>query len=110
MNSSLTTIIWMGLAVFIIRSIAFIFAEHIRLSVQVKDTLSLLPPAILSVIIASDVIGSGAGNENTLPFSLPYLLAVFATLLISLKVRNFLLVIVLGYLSFLIFRYLTGMN
>lgn len=110
MNSSLATIVWMGVAVFVIRSIAFIFAERIRLPAQIKDTLSLLPPAILAVIIASDVLSSASGHGNNLSVSLPYLLAVVATLLISLKIRNFLLVIVLGYLSFLFLRYLVGVN
>lgn len=56
MNNTMLIILSMGVTVFVVRSVAFAFANHISLPNIVKNALELLPPAILTVIIASGVL------------------------------------------------------
>ncbi|MGY0398575.1 MAG: AzlD domain-containing protein [Ostreibacterium sp.] len=56
MSEAMVMIITMGFVIFSVRSIAFIFANYITLPEIVKETFELLPPAILSVIIASGTL------------------------------------------------------
>lgn len=102
MSDSLFMILAMGATVFAVRSIAFIFANHISLPRFVREALELLPPAILTVIVASGVMVSRQGAGLNVHLGNPYLMATLATLLIATRVKNFFVVIVSGYAVFLL--------
>lgn len=102
MTDTMLTILAMGLTVLAVRSVAFVFANHIVLPNAVKEAFELLPPAILTVIVASGVIVHKDGSRLDLSLDNAYLLATIATLLIAMRVKNFFAVIILGYLTYLI--------
>ncbi|CAH0444736.1 AzlD domain-containing protein [Ralstonia pseudosolanacearum] len=106
MNQTLFMILAMGATVFVVRSIAFIFANHISLPRFLRESLELLPPAILTVIIANGVLLSKHGTELDLGLHNPYLLATLITILIATRVRNFFVVIACGYAAFLLMTFL----
>ncbi|KVE31242.1 hypothetical protein WS68_17090 [Burkholderia sp. TSV86] len=99
-------ILAMGATVFVVRGIAFIFANHISLPRFLRESLELLPPAILTVIIANGVLLSGHGTELNASLRNPYLLATLVTILIATRVRNFFAVIACGYVAYLLLSHL----
>jgi branched-subunit amino acid transport protein len=101
-------ILAMGITVFAVRSMAFIFANYISLPNVVKDALELLPPAILTVIIASGVLVNQ--QTTTLNFSLinHYLIATLITLCLASKVKNFFAVIASGYAIYFLLSQFSG--
>ncbi|MCF5715497.1 AzlD domain-containing protein [Pseudomonas tremae] len=102
MTDTMLTIFAMGLTVLAVRSVAFVFANHIVLPSAIKNAFELLPPAILTVIVASGVIMQRDGSRLNISLDNAYLLAALATLIIAIRVKNFFAVIVLGYLTYLI--------
>ncbi len=102
-------IVWcvlgMGAIVFFLRVCPFIFANRIVLPSFIRDALELLSPSILTAIIASGVIVKSDKSGLNLSFDNPFLLAAIVILLISLYVRNFLLIMLCGYMSMLLFLF-----
>ena len=90
----------MGFVVLFIRCVAFVFANHITISQQVKDILDLLTPAILTVIIATGVLFERDAATLSISIGNNYLMASIFTLLISIYIRNLFAVIALGFLIF----------
>lgn len=108
MSHSMMVILAMGLTVFVVRSVAFIFANYITLPPLVKDALELLPPAILTVIVANGVLINPRTESLDLSPGNTVMLATLLTLCIASRIKNFFGVIVAGYLIYLALRLWTG--
>jgi len=108
MSHTLFVILAMGLTVFAVRSVAFVFANHITLPPIVKDAFELLPPAILTVIIANGVMIDPHTETLNLSLDNSVMLATLITLCIATRIKNFFAVILLGYLVYLALHALTG--
>lgn len=102
MTQNMQIILAMSITVFMVRSVPFIFAKHISLPLFFRETLELLPPAILTVIVASGVLINEEATGLNIALDNHYLLACILTLIIALRVKNFLFVLILGYISYLI--------
>lgn len=101
-------ILMMGASVFLVRTIAFALSEYISLPVQVKASLEKVPPAILTVIIASGVLFRGTEGVAALDLNNAYVYATVATILIAIKLERFFLTLVLGCMLFVLFRFFSG--
>lgn len=108
MSHVMQVILLMGVTVFAVRSVAFIFANYISLPNFVKDALELLPPAILTVIIASGVLVNPTTAKLDISFTNYALVAILITLLISSKVKNFFAVIASGYAVYFLLSQFIG--
>lgn len=106
------TILLMGLVVLSIRSVAFIFADEIVLPRLLRECLELFLPAILTVLIVSGLSGHrGTPAPGALQVLLnPYVLAALITFGLSLRLKSFFAVVMLGYLSFLALHFLLPSN
>lgn len=108
MNQTMQVILSMGVTVFAVRSLAFIFANYISLPNVVKDALELLPPAILTVIIASGVLINQQTAKLDLSITNDTLIATLITLCISIKLKNFFAVIASGYAVYFLLSQFVG--
>lgn len=107
MSSLTLTILLMGLVVLSIRGVAFVFADRIVLPLFLKECLELFLPAILTVLIVSGIAGHRSGDGNVLHLLVnPYVLAALVTFALSLRLKSFFAVVMLGYFSFLAFHFL----
>ncbi|MBC8951225.1 MULTISPECIES: AzlD domain-containing protein [Xenorhabdus] len=108
MSHTMMVILAMGVTVFAVRSIAFIFANYITLPPIIKDAFELLPPAILTVIIANGVMIDTQTAALNLSLGNTFMLATLITVIIATRMKNFFGVILVGYLVFLALRALMG--
>jgi len=108
MSHTMIVILAMGMTVFAVRSVAFVFANYITLPPVVKDAFELLPPAILTVIIANGVMIDPHTETLNLSLNNSVMLATLLTLCIATRVKNFFAVIIIGYLIYLALYALTG--
>ena len=96
MSDSMFMILSMGFVVLSVRSVAFIFANYISLPATVKDTLELLPTAILSVIVAGGILFNETGSID-ISLANKEFVATLITLIIAVKIKGFFSVIAIGY-------------
>ncbi|OTA21876.1 hypothetical protein Xbed_00125 [Xenorhabdus beddingii] len=108
MSDTMMVILAMGVTVFAVRSVAFIFANYITLPSVIKDAFELLPPAILTVIIANGVMMDTQTETLNLSLGNAFMLATLITVVIATRMKNFFGIILVGYLVFLALRALMG--
>ena len=94
----------MFLATFLTRYPTMLLVSKIELSAQIKSALKYVPIAVLSAIIAPLILLRQ--GQLDLNIDNPFLLAAIVSTLISWRLKNLLLTIVLGMASLWFFQFI----
>ena len=102
--NAFTLIAGMAIATFLTRYPTMFLVSKIELSPQIKSALKYVPIAVLSAIIAPLVLMQEGRLD--LSFDNAFLLAGIVSILISWRLKNLLLTIILGMASLWIFQFI----
>ncbi len=100
-----TLIAGMAIATFLTRYPIMVLVSRIELSANLKSALKYVPTAVLSAIIFPLIFLEN--GELSFGMNNAFLMAAIISAIISWRTRNLLLTILIGMLSFWVFRFLT---